>query len=135
MCCFDKFIARNLLKSRYTKNWYTAILHFKEEDRLMPVICTEQSRTLTARLSGEIDHHAAKQIMEELAEQIDAALPEKLVLELAEVTFMDSSGIAVLLNVWRRMGQLEGSVEVRQVPEQARRVLQAAGLERLLKFV
>lgn len=56
-------------------------------------------------------------------------------LELAEVTFMDSSGIAVLLNVWRRMGQLEGSVEVRQVPEQARRVLQAAGLERLLKFV
>ena len=101
----------------------------------MPVVCTEQGRTLTARLSGEIDHHAAKQIMEELAEQIDAALPEKLVLELSEVTFMDSSGIAVLLNVWRRMGQLEGSVEVRQVPEQARRVLQTAGLDRLLKFV
>ena len=101
----------------------------------MPVFCTEQERTLTARLSGDIDHHAAKQIMEELAEQIDAALPEKLVLELEEVTFMDSSGIAVLLNVWRRMGQLEGAVEVRRVPEQARRVLQAAGLERLLKFV
>ena len=101
----------------------------------MPVFCAEQGRILTARLSGEIDHHAAKQIMEELAEQIDAALPEKLVLELSEVTFMDSSGIAVLLNVWRRMGQLEGTVEVCRVPEQARRVLQAAGLERLLKFV
>ena len=101
----------------------------------MPVFCTEQGRILTARLSGEIDHHAAKQIMEDLAERIDAVLPEKLVLELEEVTFMDSSGIAVLLNVWRRMGQLEGSVEVRQVPEQARRVLQTAGLERLLKFV
>ena len=101
----------------------------------MPVICTEQGRTLTARLSGEIDHHAAKRIMEELAEQIDAALPDKLVLELSQVTFMDSSGIAVLLNVWRRMGQLEGAVEVCQVPEQARRVLQTAGLERLLKFV
>ena len=101
----------------------------------MPVFCSELGRTLTARLSGEIDHHAAKQIMEELAEQIDAALPEKLVLELEEVTFMDSSGIAVLLNVWRRMGQLEGAVEVRRVPEQARRVLQTAGLERLLKFV
>ncbi len=101
----------------------------------MPVVCTEQGRTLTARLSGEIDHHAAKQIMAELAEQIDAALPECLVLELSQVTFMDSSGIAVLLNAWRRMGQLEGSVEVCQVPEQARRVLQCAGLERLLKFV
>lgn len=101
----------------------------------MPVTCMEQGRTLTARLMGEIDHHAAKEIMAELAEQIDAALPERLILELSQVTFMDSSGIAVLLNAWRRMGQLEGTVEVCQVPPQAGKVLQAAGLDRLLKFV
>lgn len=101
----------------------------------MPVICTEQGRTLTARLAGEIDHHAAREIMDELGEQIDAALPERLVLELSQVTFMDSSGIAVLLNAWRRMGQLEGTVEVCQVPQQAEKVLQAAGLNRLMKFV
>lgn len=100
----------------------------------MPVKCTEQGRTLTARLMGEIDHHAAKEIMAELAEQIDAALPEHLVLELSEVTFMDSSGIAVLLNAWRRMGQLEGTMVVRRAPPQADKVLKAAGLDRLLKF-
>ncbi|MGM9606438.1 MAG: anti-sigma factor antagonist [Oscillospiraceae bacterium] len=100
----------------------------------MPVKCTEQGRTLTARLAGEIDHHAAKEIMAELAEQIDAALPEHLVLELSEVTFMDSSGIAVLLNAWRRMGQLGGTLVVSQAPPQAERVLKAAGLDRLLKF-
>lgn len=100
----------------------------------MPVKCTEQGRTLTARLTGEIDHHAAKEIMAELAEQIDAALPEHLVLELSEVTFMDSSGIAVLLNAWRRMGQLEGTMVVSQAPPQADKVLKAAGLDRLLKF-
>lgn len=100
----------------------------------MPVKCTEQGRTLTARLAGEIDHHAAKEIMAELAEQIDAALPEHLVLELSEVTFMDSSGIAVLLNAWRRMGQLEGAMVVSKVPPQADKVLKAAGLDRLLKF-
>jgi stage II sporulation protein AA (anti-sigma F factor antagonist) len=69
-----------------------------------------------------------------MAEQIDAALPEQLVLELGEVTFMDSSGIAVLLNAWRRMGQLEGSMVVRQVPPQADKVLRAAGLDKLLTF-
>lgn len=100
----------------------------------MPVKCTEQGRTLIARLAGEIDHHAAKEIMAELAEQIDAALPEHLVLELSEVTFMDSSGIAVLLNAWRRMGQLEGTMVVSQAPPQADKVLKAAGLDRLLKF-
>ena len=100
----------------------------------MPVKCTEQGRSLTARLAGEIDHHAAKEIMAELAEQIDAALPEHLVLELSEVTFMDSSGIAVLLNAWRRMGQLEGTMVVSRTPSQADKVLKAAGLDRLLKF-
>lgn len=100
----------------------------------MPVKCTEQGRTLTARLAGEIDHHAAKEIMAELAEQIDAALPEHLVVELSGVTFMDSSGIAVLLNAWRRMGQLGGTMEVNQTPTQAKKVLKAAGLDRLLKF-
>ena len=100
----------------------------------MPVKCTQQERTLTARLVGEIDHHAAKEIMVELAEQIDAALPEHLVLELKEVTFMDSSGIAVLLNAWRRMAQLEGTMVVREVPPQADKVLKAANLERLISF-
>lgn len=100
----------------------------------MPVKCSEQGRTLTARLAGEIDHHAAKEIMGELAEQIDAALPEHLVLELSEVTFMDSSGIAVLLNAWRRVGQLNGTMVVRHAPPQANKVLRAAGLDRLLTF-
>ena len=100
----------------------------------MSVKWSEQGRTLTARLAGEIDHHAAKEIMAELAEQIDAALPEQLVLELSGVTFMDSSGIAVLLSAWRRMGQREGSLVVCQVPAQAEKVLKAAGLDRLLQF-
>jgi stage II sporulation protein AA (anti-sigma F factor antagonist) len=100
----------------------------------MPVNWMEQGRVLTGRLTGEIDHHAAKEIMAQMAEQIDAALPEQLVLELGEVTFMDSSGIAVLLNAWRRMGQLEGSMVVRQVPPQADKVLRAAGLDKLLTF-
>lgn len=101
----------------------------------MPVKCIQQGRTLTARLAGEIDHHAAKVIMAELAEQIDAALPEQLLMDLSQVTFMDSSGIAVLLNAWRRMNQLNGCVQVDQTPPQAKKVLMAAGLDRLMKFL
>lgn len=101
----------------------------------MPVKCAQQGSILTARLMGEIDHHAAKTIMEELAEQIDAALPDHLIVDLSQITFMDSSGIAVLLNVWRRMQQIEGAVEISNIPPQAKKVLTAAGLDRLLKFL
>ena len=48
------------------------------------------------------------------------------------MTFMDSSGIAVLLRADRRMRETEGHVEVVGVPVQAGRVLQAAGLHKLI---
>ena len=89
---------------------------------------------LRAALSGEVDHHGARAIMEELGRQIDLELPRELTLDLAGVTFMDSSGIAVLLRAYRQVGELGGSLTVVNVPDQAARVLRAAGMDRLIKF-
>ena len=95
----------------------------------MSVTCMEENRCLTASLSGELDHHRAREVMEELDRQIDAALPRKLTLDLAGLTFTDSSGIAVVLRTFR-----QGSMAVVNAPEQARRVFQAAGLDKLVPF-
>ena len=100
----------------------------------MPVTCKEEGRRLTAAVSGELDHHGARAVMEELDRQIDAALRRKLTLDLAGLTFTDSSGIAVVLRTFRRMRQLQGSMAVVNAPEQARRVFQAAGLDKLVPF-
>ena len=70
----------------------------------------------------------------ELERCVDAALPRALTLDLGGVSFMDSSGIAVLLRAYKRLGELGGSVRVTNVPAQAERVLKAAGLNRLMKF-
>lgn len=100
----------------------------------MAVTCEESERCLRAFISGELDHHHAKQVMEELDRQIDLALPRQLVLDLGELTFTDSSGIAVLIRAFRRMGQLGGSVKVCRAPEQAEKVFRAAGLQKLMVF-
>ena len=97
----------------------------------MAVMCEEENRCLTAAVSGELDHHRAKEVMEELDRQIDAALPRKLTLDLSGLTFTDSSGIAVILRTYRRMSQLRTVVHA---PDQARRVFRAAGLEKLVRF-
>ena len=88
-------------------------------------------RNLLLELSGELDHHGAKNALRELELAVDAALPRLLVLDLTGVTFMDSSGIALILRAQQRMQLLDGSVLVRNVPSQARRVLDAAGIGRL----
>lgn len=100
----------------------------------MPVTCREDKRHLTARVAGELDHHGARTVMEELDRRIDQAQPSQLTLDLSGLTFTDSSGIAVLLRAHRRMGQVQGSMRVVNTPVQAGRVFQAAGLERIIRF-
>ena len=100
----------------------------------MPVSCISRDRELNARLTGEVDHHGAKAIMAVLDEELDAALPARLVVDLSGVTFMDSSGIAVLLRAYRRLGELGGTMCLANVPAQAAKVLRAAGLERIIPF-
>ena len=100
----------------------------------MSVTCTQKDRVLTAAISGELDHHAARRLMAELEAQVDAVHPLRLTLDLAGLTFTDSSGIAVLLRAWRHMGRLGGTMRVVHTPPQARKVFQAAALERLITF-
>ena len=100
----------------------------------MPVTCKEDKRCLTALVAGELDHHGARAVMEELDRRIDQAQPRQLTLDLSGLSFTDSSGIAVLLRAHRRMGQVRGSMKVVNTPDQAGRVFRAAGLERLIRF-
>ncbi len=98
----------------------------------MEINAKSADRQLLLELSGEIDHHGARDALRELELAVDAALPARLVLDLAGVTFMDSSGIALILRAQQRMQMLDGSVLVCHVPPQARRVLDAAGVGRLV---
>ena len=101
----------------------------------MEIEATSADRNLLLEMKGELDHHGARNALRELELSIDAALPKKLVLDLAGVTFMDSSGIALILRAQQRMQLLEGSLLVRNVPQQARRVLDAAGIKTSYKKV
>lgn len=93
-----------------------------------------EDREVCIALSGEVDHHRARGLMEGIDREMDMRLPREVTLDLSGVTFMDSSGIAVLLRTYRRVGELGGTLRVRGVPEQADRVLRAAGLERIIRF-
>ena len=98
----------------------------------MPIAIPSRDNALTIALSGEIDHHGAREMMTQLTDAIAERLPTRLVLDLSGVTFMDSSGIAVLLRALRQMEHIGGSLRVTAIPAQARRVLDAAGVGRLI---
>ena len=100
----------------------------------MDIRARDTDRELLLEFSGEMDHHGARNALKEVEISIDAAIPRIMILDFAGVTFMDSSGIALILRSQQRMQLMEGSVVLRNVPEQARRVLDAAGIGRLVSI-
>ena len=98
----------------------------------MEISVKSKGRCMEIYLKGELDHHGAKGMMMRLDRELELALPLQLVLDFGGVAFMDSSGIALILRSQQRMQLLDGSLMVCNVPPQARRVLDAAGIGRLV---
>ena len=95
--------------------------------------CLEEGR-LTVALTGEIDHHCAKTYMEAIAGKIEAYTPEICVLDFQEVTFVDSSGIAVVINALRCMTQIEGKLLLTGICQQPMRVFRASGIDKIVEI-
>ena len=94
----------------------------------MAVTCTGEGRVLRAAISGEVDHHRARAIMEELSRQIDLELPRSLTLDLEGVTFMDSSGIGMIMGRYKNIRFAGGTVLAVRVNERIRRILTLSGV-------
>ncbi|MCI7019653.1 MAG: STAS domain-containing protein [Clostridiales bacterium] len=89
---------------------------------------------LTVALTGEIDHHCAKAYIQEIAAKIEAYMPEICVLDFREVSFVDSSGIAVVINALRNMTQIEGKLLLTGIAPQPMRVFRASGIDKLVEI-
>lgn len=93
-----------------------------------------QDKNLTIALSGEIDHHKARELMQSVSRKIDEYLPRRCCLDFRDVSFMDSSGIAVVIHGIRRMRELDGTLILKNVRPQPMKILLAAGMERVVEI-
>ena len=89
---------------------------------------------LTIALTGEIDHHYAKSYIQAISGKIEAYTPEIRILDFREVSFVDSSGIAVVINALRNMTQIEGRLLLTGISPQPMRVFQASGIDKLVEI-
>lgn len=89
---------------------------------------------LTVALTGEIDHHCAKSYIQAIVAKIEAYMPRVCVLDFQEVSFVDSSGIAVVINALRSMRQIEGTLLLTGIAPQPMRVFRASGIDKLVQI-
>ena len=100
----------------------------------MQVKAESADRRLRLRLSGELDHHAARQLMKNIANELEYALPLEVILDYSGVTFMDSSGIAIALHTLQQVKQLGGKMRIVNPSAQVKKVFFAAGIQRMIEM-
>ena len=93
-----------------------------------------QEETLRIALTGEIDHHCAKEYIQIITSKIEAYTPNVCILDFQDVTFMDSSGIAVVINAFRLMAKMEGKLEIAGLGQQPMKVFRASGIDKLVNI-
>ena len=100
----------------------------------MSVKITQNGEVVTAYLEGEIDHHSAGELRREIDEAVERDCPTMLVLDFKDVTFMDSSGIGLIMGRSKLMKECGGRLEVRNSQPYIKRVLKLSGIERIVKI-
>lgn len=89
---------------------------------------------VVAYLDGELDHHSIKNMREEIDQSIERLKPKELTLDFKNVTFMDSSGIGLVMGRYRAMELMNGKLNVKNASLHIRKVMRLAGLDRLANF-
>lgn len=100
----------------------------------MDLTINNENGAAVARLRGEIDHHTAKKLRSELDKYIINFRPPALAMDMSGITFMDSSGIGLILGRSKLLKECGGSLEIRGAQPYIRRVLKLSGIGRIVRI-
>lgn len=89
---------------------------------------------LELKLMGEIDHHSAVSVRSEIDALIFDLRPSKVVLDLSEISFMDSSGLGLIMGRYALIKDFGGTLSLRAPTVAVMKILTLAGMERMIKI-
>ena len=90
--------------------------------------------TLTVTLCGEIDHHSAVSVRNNIDNAICESGVKKTVLDLSSINFMDSSGLGLIMGRYALMQRLGGELTLKNPNERVVKIFELAGLGRIIKI-
>ncbi len=100
----------------------------------MSVKITVNGEVVTAYLDGEIDHHSAGVMRNEIDAVVEKNTPSMLILDFRDVSFMDSSGIGLVMGRYKLLKPYGAELHVTNTSPQIGKVMKLAGLDRLAKL-
>ncbi|MDF2594245.1 MAG: anti-sigma-factor antagonist [Clostridia bacterium] len=91
------------------------------------------NRTLVVNLEGELDHHTCVEIRQTVDREYQKKRAKNLLFDFANINFMDSSGIGMLMGRYRSVIICGGEIALYNVTPEAERILAMSGIHKLMK--
>lgn len=92
----------------------------------------EEDKLLVFEITEEIDHHSAEKIRRKMDNEIERYMPKKIVFDFNQVTFMDSSGIGMLMGRYKAVRRLGGTAELINVKSSVKKIFEMCGLLKVI---
>ena len=89
---------------------------------------------LTSVICGDIDHHRAAGIRESIDSQMSKYMPSELILDFHDVTFMDSSGVGLVMGRYRLCAGKGIKVIITNLSERNYKIMKMSGIEKIAEI-
>jgi stage II sporulation protein AA (anti-sigma F factor antagonist) len=101
----------------------------------MHIQVKHQSDYVTAYLYGELDHHSSEKVKSELDDIIRKYRDANLILDLKNLSFMDSSGLGVLLGRYKKLKAIGSTMYIKNANRQIEKVFDVSGIYKIIKKI
>jgi len=93
---------------------------------------TNRGTTLIIRINGELDHHTAEYVRQKIDSEILKSTTRNIIFDFSELSFMDSSGIGVIIGRYKNIRKLNGKAAVVNINDQIMRILSMSGILKII---
>jgi len=118
------------MRHRHTSEQGSPGLQARSEETGFGARVAERDGEVVVEVRGEIDLATGEALWRAI--EVASSRSRRLVIDLTETTFIDSSGLAILIRAHRLLGQIPGAIVLRGPNPTARKLLDISGLDRLV---
>ena len=98
----------------------------------MNISYNKEDKLLIMEITEEIDHHTTEKIRRRADYEIQRYMPKKALFDFNNVSFMDSSGIGMVVGRYKLLAMLGGSLELANVKPSLERVFEMSGVLKII---
>lgn len=94
----------------------------------------ESGQVLTIKLKGELDHHSADESRVLIDKKLNEGKFNKLVIDLKNLDFIDSSGIGFVIGRYKVIRKRNGVIEIINANSKVKKILDMSGIGKIIEI-